>query len=69
MSKVTDPSGRTVYDMSPRERANGNKQALWRVTDDGRSAVRAAASHLDSASYHLPEVARYIGVFRDVAHR
>jgi hypothetical protein len=42
VAKVTDAKGRTVYDTSDRKRANGNKQALWRVTERGAIACTAA---------------------------
>jgi hypothetical protein len=44
--KLTDDSGRTVYETSARERANGNKQALWQITERGENARQVAGSSL-----------------------
>lgn len=44
--KLTDASGRTVYETSSRERANGNKQALWQITERGTNARQVAGSSL-----------------------
>jgi hypothetical protein len=58
VTKLVDGAGRTVFDTSTRERANGNKQALWRITDRGESARAVAGSS-------LPQLREIIQAYRE----
>lgn len=46
VEKIIDAAGRTVYAVSERQRANNNKQAVWKLTPLGGDAVRDAGGSL-----------------------
>lgn len=65
VEKVTDAAGRTVYQVSDRARANGNKQALWRLTPRGRNVLEAAKSSVASTERRVDRIADVIRVVRE----